>query len=826
MSRPGARRARRGRAGRPSAGLWLRWSWRDLRARWVQVAAIALILGIGSGTYSGLTSVSEWRRTSYDASFDALSMYDLRIELTAGSFASARRLVRVAESIPHADDLAEVEARLAVPIQVDASTADELVLVPGRLVGVDVRDGGPDVSGLAVVEGRGLRPGDAGDDVVVVDQHVIDRHDLPPTGTLTLSGGRELRYVGTALSPEEFFPIDDRGSVFADFAVLYSPLASVQRISGHPGQANTLVVAVRDGTDRDRVQRELEDALAAELGEVGITVTRQEDDQVLRLLYDDIEGDQRFYDIFALLILAGATFAAFNLTVRIVEAQRREIGIGMALGVPPSTIAVRPMLVGAQVALLGVVFGVGVGLAIDALMADLLSGFFPLPVWRFDFQPDVFLRGAALGLLLPLVATAIPVRRAVRVTPVEAVSTTHRAARGGLAPLVSRLPLPGSSVAQMPFRNVLREPRRTVLTALGVAAAITTLVGVIGMIDSFIATIDAGDREIVGETTDRLTVDLDGFALEGSPEVTAVVDDPLLRSAEPGLTLGGTVDPGPDQVDVVLYSIDFGSELWTPTPAAGALTTDEPGLVLAEKAADDLGVGVGDTVTLRHPRREGAGYRWVETELPVLALHPNPYRFVAYLDQRWDSLFALEGIVNTVRVAPAEGVTVEDVQRDLFGQDGVASVQPVTELARSVRDQIDEVIGVFRIIEGAVLLMALLIAFNATSINMDERARENATLFAFGLPVHRVALVAVTESLVIGVLGTVGGIVAGRLLLEWLMRAIVPDTLPDIGVVTYLAPATVVTALVLGVLAVAVAPLLTVRRLRRMDIPSTLRVVE
>jgi len=816
----------RGRAGRPSAGLWLRWSWRDLRARWLQVAAIALILGIGSGTYSGLTSVSEWRRTSYDASYASLSMFDLRVDLTTGSYAPARELVRVAESIPHADDLDTVEARLTEPIQVDASTPDELVLVPGRLVGVDVSGGGPHVAGIATVDGRGLRPGDAGDDVVVVDQHVIDRHDLPPTGTLRLSGGRELRYVGTGLSPEAFFPVDNRGSVFADFAILYAPLSTVQRISGHPGQANSLVLTVRDGADRDRVQRELEDALAAELGDVGTTITRQEDDQVLRLLYDDVEGDQRFYDIFALLILAGATFAAFNLTVRIVEAQRREIGIGMALGVPPSTIAVRPMLVGAQVALLGVAFGVVVGLAIDQLMASLLSGFFPLPEWSFAFQPTVFLRGAALGLLLPLVATAIPVWRAVRVTPVEAVSTTHRAVRGGLAPLASRLPLPGSSVAQMPFRNVLREPRRTVLTALGVAAAITTLVGVIGMIDSFVATIDAGDREIVGDTQDRLTVDLDGFALATSPEVTAITDDPGLRAAEPGLTLGGTLEPGPDEIDVALYTVDFESELWTPTATAGALTTDEPGVVLSEKAAADLGVGAGDTVTLRHPLREGTGYRWVETELPVLALHPNPYRFVVYLDEAWASLFDLDGIVNTVRVAPAEGVTVEDVQRDLFGQEGVASVQPVTDLAQSVRDQIDEVIGIFRIIEGAVLLMALLIAFNATSINMDERARENATLFAFGLPVHRVVLVAVTESLVIGVLGTVGGVLAGRLLLEWLMKVIVPDTLPDIGVVTYLAPATVATALLLGVLAVAVAPLLTVRRLRRMDIPSTLRVVE
>ena len=50
--------------------------------------------------------------------------------------------------------------------------------------------------------------------------------------------------------------------------------------------------------------------------------------------------------------------------------------------------------------------------------------------------------------------------------------------------------------------------------------------------------------------------------------------------------------------------------------------------------------------------------------------------------------------------------------------------------------------------------------------------------------------------------------------------------MPDLTLQTMISTSTVVTALVLGVVAVAVAPLLTVRRLLRMDVPSTLRVVE
>ena len=63
------------------------------------------------------------------------------------------------------------------------------------------------------------------------------------------------------------------------------------------------------------------------------------EDPVHRALYEDAHNDQTTWNIFAFLILFGAAFAAFNLVSRAVDAQRREIGIGMALGLPPRLLA-------------------------------------------------------------------------------------------------------------------------------------------------------------------------------------------------------------------------------------------------------------------------------------------------------------------------------------------------------------------------------------------------------------------------------------------------------------------------------------------------------
>lgn len=93
-------------------------------------------------------------------------------------------------------------------------------------------------------------------------------------------------------------------------------------------------------------------------------------------------------------------------------------------------------------------------------------------------------------------------------------------------------------------------------------------------------------------------------------------------------------------------------------------------------------------------------------------------------------------------------------------------------------------------------------------------------------PTRSVLTAAVVESTIIGILGTIAGLGFGLLVLGWVMTAVTSDVFPDLGTVSSLAPATIATAAVLGIAAVGLAPLLGMRRLRHLDIPSTLRVAE
>jgi putative ABC transport system permease protein len=222
----------------------------------------------------------------------------------------------------------------------------------------------------------------------------------------------------------------------------------------------------------------------------------------------------------------------------------------------------------------------------------------------------------------------------------------------------------------------------------------------------------------------------------------------------------------------------------------------------------------------------GGGLRTTSSQVVVTGLQPSPMRPFAYLDAPAASMFGLAGYTNTLTVQPAPGHSEADVQRALLDVPHVASAQSVQTTTDGLRSSLDQFNGILNVASAIALLLVLLIAFNTAAIGMDERSREHATMMAYGLPVRTVLGLTVAESVLVGTIGTLAGVAAGYGLLTWLTATTIPGVMPDLAVTATLSGGTVLAALLLGAGTVALAPLLTLRRLRHLDIPSTLRVVE
>ncbi|NDJ75346.1 MAG: FtsX-like permease family protein [Chloroflexi bacterium] len=850
--------------------MWLRWSWRDLRARWLQVTAIAMIIALGTGVFAGLGGQEKWRVDSLDESYERLNMYDLRLKFNDDTYVDQAEFEALGlEELPGVEAL---ETRLVTQTQVDASENGDDILVQGLLIGVDVAAGNP-VNTLYVPDGNGrlLADTDIGPEknIAVLEWKFADHHGLEPGATLELSGGHVVDLVGAVHSPEYFQIIPEEGFFIDDseYAVVFVPLATAQRLTQHPGDVNNVAFLLEDGADAAAVQAEVESRVSESFPARGFEIDLRDDDPVAEILYSDAENDQVTWNTVAFLFLIGASLGAFNLAGRIVEAQRRQIGIGMALGVPRRWIAFRPLLVGFQIAVLGTIFGLGVGVGLSLLFSSLFETLLPLPYWDLSFYVPGFIRATLLGVLLPFLATLIPVWRAVRVPPIDAIQSGHLVAKGGgLSWVTQYVPIPGKSFSQMPVKNLLRSPWRTVLTMFGIAMAIALLTMFVGFLDTFVATIEQAEDAYLHEGADRLIINLNSFYPSAPgmvPAVDAEVqpggdkqavdsdllvmpdpvgdlvalaqgDNPLLAAApETALFLGGRLIAGDTDLEVALELHDMATAIWRPDLVDGSLTLEsgEPGIIISEKAAEDLGLSVGDTVQLEHPQQsDEAGFTNVVTEVTVSGIHNNPLRALTYMDSATTDFVAerlqIQGVTNYLVVQPADGVSGDDVKRVLFEQHGVAAVQEIADISEAVDEALKIFTQVLRIIQAVVVFMAFLIAFNSTSISVDERVREIATMFAFGLRIRTVTRMQMVENLITGTLGTLIGMGMGWIMLNAMLVARIEEQLADFKFEVTVAPLTLLVSLLLGVLTVGLTPLFSIRRMRKMDIPSTLRVME
>lgn len=824
---------------------WFLWSGRDLRQRWLQVTAIALIIALGTGMFSGFGGLESWRIASMDESYRMLNMYDLRMRLTPGSSLPQEEAVQLLSQV---SGVASVEPRLLLNTQVDVVGSDPEILVIGQIIGVETREGGPFVNQVYIENGRGLTDGDR--NKAVLEYKFARHYDLEAGANLLLSAGFDVEIVGVGHIPEYFLVMPAGNISFmmgeSSFAAVVLPLDSVQTHYQMPGLINDILFLLEAGADQETVLAAIEKTIADSYPGAGIAINTREEDPVYNLLYSDAEEDQVMMDFFAIILMAGASLAAFNLAGRIVESQRRQIGISMALGVPRRWIAMRPLLMGFQIAFFGTLMGVGLGLLFSWLIAELTMDLAPLPYWeRTMLHWRSFLEAGLLGIILPLLATLIPVLGAVRTPPLDAIHGHLAARSSGLNRWLKGFQLPGSTFSQMPLKNVLRSVRRSGLMVLGIATAVILLTLFLGLLDTMVSTIGRAENALLHRSSDRMVVTLNGFYptnhanVENLAGLTTDDGRPLFKEVENGLVLAGRLRAeGAGVEEGIFTSLEYydpRSPIWTPNLLSGELDSnsdqrlpqDVVGLVISQKMADDWRLKVGDTALLEHPRREGLmEVKSVESRVVITGIHSNPIRTLSYVGRNRDHFTGLEDAANVVTVIPTAGVEPKTARRLLFSQPGVATVSTAAEIIDVFDDAVDLLTNILQVIQGVVVFLAFLIAYNATTINLDDRIREIAAMFAYGLRPGTVLRMQVVENLLLGAIGTGIGLSLGYVLLQQFMAARMENMFENLGLVVSVAPITMVLIILLGTGVVAFTPLASFRRLRRLNIPNTLRVME
>ena len=268
----------------------------------------------------------------------------------------------------------------------------------------------------SIARGRPLLPADSESlsHVCVIDSDLAANlfRGEDPLGQQMLISGLRFTIVGLLADPA----VDDVMSQMQagnDNGSLIMPYESYMRVFGVKG-VTSLEVYVDDPDLTSDVVEELEGVLDAAFNykDDSYTVINMESlldvmDTMMGLMTNLLVG------IASIALLVGG-IGIMNMMLVSVTERTSEIGLRKALGARPRSIQVQFLLESIILSLLGGVIGVGLGLLVSVILADVMS-------IAFVFSPGAVALGVSFSLAVGVIFGWAPARKASNLNPIDAL---------------------------------------------------------------------------------------------------------------------------------------------------------------------------------------------------------------------------------------------------------------------------------------------------------------------------------------------------------------------------------------------------------------------
>ena len=332
-------------------------------------------------------------------------------------------------------------------------------------------------------------------------------------------------------------------------------------------------------------------------------------------------------------------------------------------------------------------------------------------------------------------------------------------------------------VTRLTIRGVIARKWRIFLTILAVVSGVAFVSGAFVLTDSvkksindLFATLSEGiDLEVRTSIAfgDEATAERDPVSVELIDQISAVegvrlAEGNLLRAAtviksdgEPLRTSGpafGIAWVGPDGLD--------GRTMVEGRPATG------PGEVTLDKSsARRAGYEVGDTVTIVGPTGKG-DFELVGLNGTGKTTNGGGASIAAFDPRTANEFLGAKDMVDSIYIAIDEGADRDVVMAavDAALPDGIEVItgeQSAEETAGAINDIIDIFGNVLLGFAAVSLFVSAFLIFNTFAIIVSQRLRELALLRAVGASSRQIRAMIIGEALVVSVIATVLGIVAG-----------------------------------------------------------------
>jgi putative ABC transport system permease protein len=702
---------------------------------------VALVIFLGVAFYGAAYMAFQNLKSSYDYSYQTLRFADFTISVSGAPANTISEL----ESI---DGVTAVTGRINTDLPLTIPQGGKTAVL-ARVITLPAPDR-PAVNDVKVENGVYFQ--NEQEQALLVEKSFAEHHKLEPGDSLNLViNGQPVifRVAGIASSPEYIFAAKSRQELLVSpevFGVVFAPQEILQQLTGI-NTLNEFCFTVAENSNRQTAINTAESIL--EPYSIQSVVTREEQASNAALSLD-LQEFGELAEIFPLLFLIIGGLATYILLARMVQNQRGYIGTMRALGYSHRQVLVHYLGFALLIGIIGAVAGTVAGYFLSGAVTRLYITILGLPYTIIKVHWMAIEEGFLLGVIPCLIAGFLPARTASKLSPAEAMRTPPPV-KGGrsflerLFPFASRLPL----LWKMPLRNIFRNRNRSLSIIFGVAFGISLVLVSAAFIDSVDALLELQSKQI-----QRYDAELN-FA---EPQPVGLVDDVAswegITEAQPVLQMPVQLQHADTVYNTILVGIKPNNDLYgLSSPVGKSLSVPDHGILLAESLKSELGVDIGDTISITAP----AG----NDTLTVADFVKQPMGGFVYvsLDESW-TLAGSQDVINAIMVATSSSdpANVRSQAAQLLPGASVELTTETRQVVSQLFDLIKTIMWVM-LLFGAALALAIL--FTLITLSIIERRREFASMRTIGETRWRIDTMLTIENIWLGILGVIPGLLLG-----------------------------------------------------------------
>lgn len=473
-----------------------------------------------------------------------------------------------------------------------------------------------------------------------------------------------------------------------------------------------------------------------------------------------------------------AILVCLTTMTRMVEDHRTQIGTLKALGFGKFSIAFKYLFYAGFASATGALAGVFVGLSVfPSSIWHAYQIMYIMPNMHFYAQPALSLLSVLSMVLCTTLAALAACFSSLAVAPANLMRP--KAPKPGKRVLLERIPFVWKHLGfskKVTVRNLFRDKKRFIMTVIGVAGCSALLLTGFGLKDSIsgIAGLQFGNiyqynagialqHPGSAEDDNELNTTLSQYG-EFLYKQEISVDASSAEGNNNGMTTYLLISEQPENTNkfINFHQRQDGSPIAFPQGDA---------VIITEKLASRLKVEVGDTIQVARGSEKSVA-------LTVGGIMENYIvNFIYITPQTYTSLFGSQPAYNTILLNMNETgqANPSAALEKIISTDGVAGAVDISSMESQVNDMLQSMNSVVWLIILSAALLAFVVLYNLTNINITERAREIATLKVLGFYDKEVSSYVYRENILLTLAGIAVGLVGGVILHRFVITTVEID---------------------------------------------------